>query len=236
MPRPSLTVLLAALLLAAPTLAQTPNDGQIQTDTQHQLNKKQFRDIHVEVANGEVTLTGTVNLLADKLDAVKRVDKMHETAAIHDGITVNAADVSDAQLYAKLGRGLAFLREGYASFPFNSILLQVQNGVATIGGQVVEPIDKDDAISLVANTPGVRGLVDHLKVAPLSPNDWAIRRAEYNAVYNTNVSTKYKIDPAQPIRIVVENGHVILTGQVLNKGDRDIIGQRANSVPGVFSP
>ncbi len=235
MARPGFGIFFALLLAAAPAWSQAPNDAKIQADAQHQLSKKQFRDVHAQVANGQVTLTGTVNLLADKLDAVKRVDKTHEAAAIHDGIIVNTGEVSDQQLYNKLGKQLAFLRQGYPSFAFNSITLQVQNGVAAIGGEVVEPVDKEEAINLVANTPGVRGLVDHLKVAPVSPNDWAIRRAEYAAVYGSNVSTKYAIDPGKPIRIVVDNGHVTLTGVVLNKGDRDIIGIRANSVPGVFS-
>ena len=230
------TFALSLALLALPAAAQQPtSDAQLQADVQHQLNKKQFRDVHAQVQNGTVTLTGSVSVLADKLDAVKRVDKTHEAAAIHDEITVNAAEVSDQQLYNKLGKALAFDRSGYPSFPFNAITLEVHDGVAVVGGEVVEPVDKDSAIGLVANTPGVRGLVDHLKVAPVSPMDWGIRRAEYQAVYGSSVATKYAVDPGKPIRIVVDNGHVALTGVVLNQGDKDILGLRANGVPGVFS-
>lgn len=228
------TLALSVLFCALPAVAQAP-DAQLQADVQHQLNKKQFRDVHAQVANSVVTLTGSVNVLADKLDAVKRVDKTHEGSSIQDQITVNTPDVSDEQLENKLGRQLAYDRQGYASYPFNAIGMQVHNGIVEIGGEVVEPVDKDSAISLVTNTPGVRGLVDHLKVAPLSPNDWSIRRAMLQAVYGASVSTKYAVDPAKPIRIVVENGHVTLVGTVANKGDRDLIGIRANSVPGVFS-
>lgn len=220
--------------LSAPALAQA-NDAQLQADVQHQLNKKQFRDVHAQIQNGVVTLTGSVNSLADKLDAEKRVQKTHEAASINDQIAVNGPEVSDQELYNKLAKALAYSREGYPSFPFNAITLQLHNGVAEIGGEVVEPVDKDDAIGIVTNTPGIRGLIDHLKVAPVSPNDWAIRRAEYQAVYGASVSTKYAIDPGKPIRIVVDNGHVTLTGSVLNTGDREIIYQRANGVPGVFS-
>jgi hyperosmotically inducible periplasmic protein len=222
------------LTLATSGFAQA-NDAQLQADVQHQLNKKQFRDVHAQVQGGVVTLTGTVNSLADKLDAEKRVEKTREASSIRDQITVNGPEISDQELYNKLGKALAYCRQGYPSFPFNAITLQVHDGVAAIGGEVVEPVDKDDAIGIVTNTPGVRGLIDHLKVAPVSPNDWAIRRAEYQAVYGASVSTKYAIDPAKPIRIVVDNGHVALVGVVQNQGDRQIIYQRANSVPGVFS-
>jgi hyperosmotically inducible periplasmic protein len=46
---------------------------------------------------------------------------------------------------------------------------------------------------------------------------------------------KYAIDPAKPIRISVQNGHVALYGVVDSEADKDAAGIRANSVPGVFS-
>ncbi len=226
---------LLPLLLLAPCAFAQASDTQLQADVQHQLNKKQFRDIHAAVANGTVTLTGSVGVLADKLDAVKRIEKTHEAASIQDEISVNTPNVPDEQLTNKLGKQLAYDRQGYPSYPFNAVGLQVHDGVAEVSGEVVEPVDKDSALDIVANTPGVRGLIDHLKVAPVSPNDWAIRRAEFQAVYGSSVSTRYAVDPVRPIRIVVDNGHVTLVGSVLNSGDREILGMRANSVPGVFS-
>jgi osmotically-inducible protein OsmY len=65
--------------------------------------------------------------------------------------------------------------------------------------------------------------------------DNRIRADEYRAIYGYPQFTQYAIDPAKPIRIVVVNGHVILTGVVNNTGDREIAGMRANQVPGVFS-
>ena len=81
----------------------------------------------------------------------------------------------------------------------------------------------------------MRGLVDHLQVAPTSPNDWQLRRALYRAVYGAPQLNKYAIDPAKPIRIVVVNGHATLAGVVNNRGDREVAGIQANTVPGVFS-
>ena len=234
-------ILSAVLALGAayPAFAQQPagpTDAQVQADAQKQLRGKQFRGVQIQIANGVATLTGDVDLLSDKLDAEKRVAKMHETASIDDQITVNVPPgISDEAIYNKLGKALAYDRQGYGTLPFNSITLQVKNGVAILGGEVVEPADKDSALSLVGNTPGVRGLDDHLQVAPLSPNDWQLRHAVYNAVYGAAQLNKYAIDPAKPIRIVVINGHVTLTGVVIGRGDREMAGIRANGVPGVFS-
>jgi osmotically-inducible protein OsmY len=55
------------------------------------------------------------------------------------------------------------------------------------------------------------------------------------AVYGNSVLNKYAIDPAKPIRISVQNGHVELYGVVDSDTDKNIAFIQANSVPGVFS-
>ena len=234
--RGALALSLGPGFLAAAQGLGGPPDAQIQANIQGQLRGKQFRDVQAQVAGGVVTLTGSVNRLADKLDAEKRVNRTHEAASVNDQIAVNVPPgISDEQLFAKLGKALAYDRQGYGTLPFNSITLRIHDGVAEVGGEVVEPADKDSAIGLVTNTPGVRGLIDHLQVAPLSSVDWNIRRALYAAIYGAPQLNKYGIDPVKPIRIVVTNGHAVLTGSVQDNGDREIAGIRANGVPGVFS-
>lgn len=225
--------LIAALPAAR---AQRGSDAQIQADAQKQLSNKKFSGVQVQVQNGVVQLTGQVDRYADKADAQKRVEKMHEAASIQNEINVaGGANVSDEQLYQKLGKALAYDRQGYPDFPFNELTLEVHNGVVTVGGVVAQPVAKDSALGLIANTPGVRDVVDHIQVAPVSPMDDRIRAEEYRAVYGTPQLNKYAINPAKPIRIIVVNGHVTLVGVVDDKGDRDIAGIRANGVPGVFS-
>jgi osmotically-inducible protein OsmY len=46
---------------------------------------------------------------------------------------------------------------------------------------------------------------------------------------------QYLIDPAKPIRIQVENGHVTLYGTVDSQAQKNAAGIQANTVPGVFS-
>ena len=216
--------------------AQKGTDAQIQADAQKQLSNKKFSGVHVQVQDGVVHLTGQVDRYADKEDAQKRIEKMREASSVRNDITVaGAGSVSDAELFQKLSKQLVYDRQGYASYPFNSLTLEVHNGVVTVGGLVVQPVDKDSALGLIKNTPGVRGVIDHIQVAPVSPSDDRIRAAEYRAIYGYPQFTKYAINPAKPIRIVVLNGHVVLTGVVDSKSDRDIAGIRANQVPGVFS-
>lgn len=233
-----LAVAVFALLLGATipaARAQRATDAQMQADAQKQLGNKKFSGVHVQVQDGVVHLTGQVDRYADKEDAQKRVDKMHPSSVRNDISIKGAGSIPDSELFQKLSKQLVYDRQGYPSYPFNSLTLQVQNGVVTVGGLVVQPIDKDSALGLIANTPGVQGIVDHIQVAPVSPSDDGIRIAEYRAIYGSSQFTKYAIDPVKPIRIVVVNGHVVLTGVVDSTGDRDVAGIRANQVPGVFS-
>ena len=227
--------LFVALCLPAGGQGPVP-DTKLQADVQKQLRGKQFRDVQIQIAGGVVNLTGTVNLLADKLEAEKKIDRTHEAASVSNGISVNIPEgISDAEIFNTLGKKLTYDRQGYGTLPFNSIDLNVRNGVVTISGEVVLPVDKESALGVVTNQPGVRGLVDHLQVAPLSPNDNRIRQAAFQAVYGAAQLNKYAINPAKPIRIVVLNGNLTLTGVVDDTGDRDIAGIRANGVSGVFS-
>jgi len=236
-PRPLAVALFAVLLgvMIPPARAQKGTDAQIQADAQKQLGGKKFAGVHVQVQDGVVSLTGQVDRYIDKEDAQKRIEKMHEAASVRNDIRVASAGISDAELFQKLSKQLVYDRQGYATYPFNSLTLQVNNGIATVGGVVVQPTDKDSALGLLKNAPGVQGVVDNIKVAPVSPSDDRIRAAEYQAIYGYPQFEKYAISPAKPIRIVVVNGHVILTGVVDSAGDRDLAGIRANQVPGVFS-
>jgi osmotically-inducible protein OsmY len=234
-----LTTLACGLCLAGSVpaaKAQKGSDAQIQADAQKQLSGKRFSGIQVQVQGGVVHLTGQVDRYADKADAEKRINKMHEASSVRDDINVaGGGSVSDEQLYQKLAKALLYVRQGYESYPFDSFTLQVHNGVVTVGGLAAEPVDKDDALAVVQNAPGVRDVIDKIQVAPVSPNDWRIRRDLYRAIYGYPSFTKYAINPAKPIRIVVVNGHAVLTGVVDSQADKELAGMRANQVAGVFS-
>ena len=110
----------------------------------------------------------------------------------------------------------------------------MQNGVVTLGGTVYGPPDKDSALSLVANTPGVKDVWMTCEVAPLSPMDDQLRIELARVIYGTPQLQRYALDPAKPIRITVVNGNVTLSGVVDSKADSEVANIRANSVPGVF--
>ena len=215
-------------------LAQANPDSQIQADVSKALDKKQFKDVHVESTNGVVKLTGSVSTYAEKEDADKRAHHRANVRAVDNEIEVAGPAVEDATLQNKLVEKLEYDRVGYGTTAFNSIGVSVQNGVVTLSGTAYGPMDKDSALSLVANYPGVKDVIDNISVDPVSPNDDRIRMEAYRAIYGYPAFTKYAIDPGKPIRITVVNGNITLTGVVDSKADKDMANIRANGVSGAF--
>jgi osmotically-inducible protein OsmY len=230
----SAAILAGVLAFGGAAQAQDPADTAIQADVTKALDHKQFSDVKATVQNGMVTLTGTVPLYSYKEEADKKVHHRKNVKGVQNLITVAGPTVEDMALREKLGEKLAYDRVGYGTTAFNAITIGVQNGVVTLGGVAYGPIDKDSALSVVENYPGVKDVVDDIEVAPPSPMDDRIRIAEARAIYGFPSLNKYSIDPAKPIRITVVNGNVTLSGVVDSQGDKDTAAIRANGVPGVF--
>ncbi len=223
-----------ALLL--PQLAQAAPDQQDLAGAVHaKLNKSQFKDVQVNVdANGVATLSGTVANYEYKADADKIVHKVKGVAAVRNDIQVAGPEVSDAQLQKVLLDKLTYASMGYGSM-FDAITLDVHDGVVTLGGHSHDYPNRDTALAVVSTQPGVKDVVDNIDVDPVSPMDDGIRLAVARAIYGYGSLNRYAIDPAKPIRISVQNGHVELYGVVDSQSDKDTAYIRANSVPGVFS-
>jgi hyperosmotically inducible periplasmic protein len=210
------------------------NDSQIEPDVHKALDNKRFQNVSATVQGTNVTLTGTVDVYADKDDADRKVHHVKGVKGVDNDIQIAGPAMEDTALRNKLAEKLSYDRVGYGTTAFNAITIGVQNGVVTLGGTVYGPPDKDSALSLVAHSPGVKDIVDNLEVAPVSPMDDRLRVQLARVIYGTPELQKYALDPAKPIRITVVNGNVILSGVVDSKMDHDVAGIRANTVPGVF--
>jgi hyperosmotically inducible periplasmic protein len=233
-----LVLTMALLVLLSVTAVATTGryDQQIQQAASHKINDaKHMQNVNSSVEDGIVILTGTVGLYEDKLDAAKKVKKLPHVTGVRNDITVAGENVPDAQLQKKLAKQLTYDRVGYYDNTFNYVAVDVKDGVVTLSGDTVYDIPKDVALDIVARTPGVKDVVNDVKVLPVSNFDDSIRVRTARAIYRDSVLGRYASDPAHPIRIVVDNGHVTLYGSVENTMDKNIAGIRASSVFGAFS-
>jgi osmotically-inducible protein OsmY len=228
---------LAVGVLSAGLAAQTASvrfDKDIQTRvTQELARKAEFRNLQASTEDGIVTLSGPVALYRQKLDAARKVRKMDKVQGVRNLIAVSST-APDAEIAVTLERQLHYDRIGYDNM-FNFVDVSVKDGVATLNGETRTDLGRDSALALANRTPGVKDVVDNIKVSPVSGFDDRIRLSALRAIYRDPVLGRYASDPAKPIRIVVDNGKLALYGTVENTMDKNIAGIRASQVFGVFS-
>lgn len=232
-----LTFALLAGVLTGGAVAQTSGAGRYdvavqQNVTQRLQDKKEFRNVQASVDDGIVTLTGNVDLYQQKLDAAKNIRKADHVQGVRNLIVVST-NVPDEQIVAKLQRKLYYDRIGYDN-RFNYVAASVQDGVATLSGDTRTDVSRDSALYLASTMPGVKEVVDNIAVLPASPYDDDIRIRATRAIYRDSVLSRYAIDPAAPIRIVVDRGRLSLYGVVASDMDKQVAGIRASQVFGVF--
>ena len=232
----AVTVALLVLLSMTAMASTGRYDQQIQQTVSHKIHDaKQLQSVNSSVEDGIVTLTGTVSLYQDKLDAAKKIKKLANVTGVRNDIAVAGETVPDSQLQQKLAKKLAYDRVGYYDNTFNYLALSVKDGVVTINGDTL----KDVAEGLGARHRGSyarrQGRRERGNVLPVSLFDDSIRVRTARAIYRDSVLGRYATDPVHPIRIVVDNGHVTLYGTVESAMDKTIAGMRANAVPGAFS-
>ena len=233
----AVTLALLVLLSMTAMAATGRYDQQIQQAVSQKIHDaKQLQSVSSSVEDGIVTLTGTVGLYQDKLDAAKKIKKLANVSGVRNDIVVAGETVPDGQLQQKLAKQ-AGLR------PRRILRQYVQLSCARRERRSRNhkrryrygTCRRTSALAIVARTPGVKDVVNDVKVLPVSSFDDSIRVRTARAIYRDSVLGKYATDPAHPIRIVVDNGHVTLYGTVENTMDKTIAGMRASSVPGAFS-
>jgi hyperosmotically inducible protein len=119
------------------------------------------------------------------------------------------------------------------SYPYYTIWddvnFQINDGTVHLLGEVSQPYKKSALGSMIAHVSGVTTVDNELKVAPLSTFDDRIRLQVARAIFRDPSLSRYSLQAVPPIHIIVDNGHVTLTGVVNTEMEKEIAGIRANS-------
>jgi osmotically-inducible protein OsmY len=111
--------------------------------------------------------------------------------------------------------------ERYPQFTiFDHVTGTVDNGVVTLTGKVTMPFKKNDIGRRAGEISGVREVLNRIDVLPVSIYDDQLRRRIARAIYGNSAFWQYGAMANPPIHIIVEGGHVTLTGVVNSNVDR----------------
>jgi hyperosmotically inducible protein len=146
-----------------------------------------------------------------------RICLLSASLALAANVALGATDRKDLQVFDDVARSV----NRYAHFTiFDDVNAKVSDGVVTLTGRVTMPYKRDDIMKRVAKTDGVREVRDDIQVLPVSQSDDQLRYRIARAIYGNPNFWNYALGPNPPIHIIVEHGHVTLTGVVNSDVDR----------------
>jgi hyperosmotically inducible periplasmic protein len=145
------------------------------------------------------------------------------------------ASAQETRKNLQLFNDVAKAVNNYAYFTiFDDISADVDNGVVTLKGRVTQPYKMNEIVKRVEKVDGVRRLVNHVTVLPLSGFDDDLRFRIARAIYGNSNFWNYGASANPSIHIVVEHGRVTLTGVVQSEVDR-MLARSLASIPGTMS-
>jgi len=182
-------------------------------------------NIGVAVEKGVVTLTGHVANYVEKLAAERAVKRVKGVKAIAQEIEVrfsNQPKRSDDEIAQ---RALDILTWS-VQVPVDSIQVKVEKGWITLTGAVEWQYQKQAAESAVRHLSGILRVSNMIEIEP------HVAAADVHRKIMDSLKRNAEVE-ADSIRVVVDNGKVILEGKVKAWYERNLAERAAWSAPGV---
>jgi osmotically-inducible protein OsmY len=205
------------------------SDGQLHQDVLWELkwdSRVSETEIGVEVDNGIVTLTGTIESFAKKLAAQDAAHRVHGVLDVANDIHVkipNGYSLTDTEI----AQAVRNVIKWDVLVPEN-IQSTVTNGWVTLVGTVELLRERDDAGRSVRNLRGVRGLSNDLIVHTSVPE----KEVDIKFLIE-DVLSRRAVREAERIEVAVHDGTVVLTGNVNSWFEKQAVLGAVSHAPGV---
>jgi osmotically-inducible protein OsmY len=209
--------------------AMTKMDTQIHHDVLEELkwdSRVEETEVGVQVANGVVTLSGTVTSWAKRVAAQEAAHRVIGVLDVANDIQVKVPGGltrTDTEIAQAVRRAL----EWDVFVPEAKITSTVTDGWVTLDGAVDTWSQRNDAERAVRNLAGVKLVLNKITVKPAKPVPEDVRRAIEQAL------ERRAEREARRIRVDVKDGTVTLTGTVDSWAERKSVVAAARFTPGV---
>lgn len=233
---PATLLVLILALVASPALIAESSTAQLPDDiiadvVETRLAKRQLDPgVSVTVEEGVVTLTGTVETLADKRKAEKLAMEADDVHRVVNDLRLKTISRSSNEIAQDISNAI----DDYVLYTvFDWVEGQVQNGRVMLDGYVTEPWKKEDLAQRIEQIPGVRSIENTIEV--LSPVHDDLRISLVRRIYGDLLFLGRGTGADQPIHIIVrDSGDVQLEGLVRNQVEKRQAGNIARQHPWTF--
>jgi osmotically-inducible protein OsmY len=211
------------------SLAATKTDSQIKADVLNELKWDPAVDeteVGVQVSNGIVTLSGSINSYAKKLAAVNAAHRVYGVLDVVDELRVKVPRVSvrtDQDLAAAVRNALKW----DTLVPDDRIKSTVTNGVVRLEGSVDNWIDRYNAQTAVQRLTGVLSVENGITVTPRAVDAAQIKRQIEEAL------ERQAEREAKRLNISVSDGAVTVSGTLRSWGEKSALERVTWATPGV---
>ena len=226
--------LLTALSAAAPAAAQ---DMRLPDETIRQVveNRLQQRGldgaVEVEVEEGVVILTGTVESIAHRVKIAELARGVDDVERVDNRLQVRAGTPGDEDLATQIGRKI---RNDAFFGVFDWIDGRVEGNRVILQGAVREAWKKEHFGDLVGSVGGVEEVVNEIEILPASVTDDRIRESLVRQIYGDPAFFGRGVGSLEPIHIIVRNSRVRLEGVVNSEVEKRIAASAARNSMLVF--
>jgi osmotically-inducible protein OsmY len=210
-------------------MPKTRTDAEIESDVEDEMEwaaNFDEDDVDVDVKDGVVTLTGTVDSYFARGAAEDAALGVFGVTAVINEIGVflpSAVERTDDDLEAVARYALT--RD--VVIPSGKLFVTVSHGIVTLQGQVDWNYQREDAEDVIERLAGVKGVVNFITVMPQPvPSDVA-QRIQKALMRNADVN-------ADTIAVAVEGTTATLTGVVHSYAEKDAAEDAAWLAPGIM--
>ena len=173
-------------------------------------------NIQVKVTGDKIILTGTVPSLYDKQQAEEDAHSIDENYSIVNNLKLENTNIPDSILIKTI---MNKIQSNLFYTVFDWLNVNNSNGVVTLKGWVHEPWLKNQYQTEIEKIPGVKMIDNNLKNT-FGPGEFGIRVARL--IYNNPMFYGLQYEKNPPIHIIVNNGNVILEGNVKTETQRSV--------------
>lgn len=205
-------------------------NDQLQKDVQAAINWEPLlnaAEIGVTAADGVITLTGTVDRFAKKLQAEDAAKNVAGVKVVVEKIEVQVGSLSkksDNDIATEVLNALKWNWE----IPSEKVKVNVEDGRIILSGEVRWNFQKEATQKAVNNLDGVKGVTNHITLQSANQDKVEKRDIEQALVRNWAIENEY-------IQVSVSGNKVTLDGTVDSLYQKDEAGRIAWNAPGVLT-
>jgi osmotically-inducible protein OsmY len=185
-------------------------------------------EIGVIVKDGIVTLTGTVDSYAKKLEAENATKKVAGVKALVEKIEIkhhnSSSKLDDTEIAQNITQALKWNLE----VPKEKVRVKVEHGWITLEGELQWKYQSDCVIGSVKNLLGVTGISNKIKIKPSSEDTIELQNIVEALRRNWSIDDRN-------IEVSLKNHNVVISGKVNSWYEKNEAERIAWNAPGVWN-